>query len=78
MTDHELWSAVEVAAYLGIQPGSARGTLSRWGVKAVRHEPGTSGRVEARYDAAEVRAAAETRPGRGRRTDLTAEHRTGH
>lgn len=70
MTEPELWSAAQVADHLGIQPGSARGTLSRWGVRAVRHEPGPSGRVEARYSAAQVRQAAADRPGRGHRTDL--------
>jgi hypothetical protein len=70
VTDRELWSAAEVAAFLGIQPGSARGTLSRWGIKAVRHEPGPSGRIEARYAAEQVRQAAADRPGRGARTDL--------
>lgn len=65
----ELWSINEVAAYLGIKPASARGTLSRWGVRAVRHELGPSGRPEGRFSAVEVRAAAASRPGRGARTD---------
>ncbi|WP_329368661.1 hypothetical protein OG896_24375 [Streptomyces sp. NBC_00669] len=67
----ELWSAADVADHLGIDTAAgARSTLSRWGVKAARHEPGPSGRVEARYDADEVREAAANAPGRGRRTDL--------
>jgi hypothetical protein len=71
VTELELWSIREVAAELGASStGSARHTLSRWGVKAVRYEPGPSGRAEARYDPTDVRAAAERAPGRGVRTDL--------
>lgn len=71
MTPPELWSAAQVADHLGIKTAAgARSTLSRWGIKAVGHEPGPSGRVEARYAAAAVREAAAQRPGRGRRTDL--------
>lgn len=67
----DLWSIRDVAAYLGAtSTGSARRTLSRWGVTAIRHEPGPSGRVEARYDPAKVQAAHAARPGRGTRTDL--------
>ena len=70
-TTPELWSIRDVADHLGLDtPGGARGTLSRWGIRAVRHEPGPSGRVEARYDAEQVRRAAINRPGRGYRTDL--------
>ncbi|MFI0897763.1 hypothetical protein [Streptomyces sp. NPDC020983] len=69
----ELWSIRDAAQFLGAaSTGSARRTLSRWGVAAVRHEPGPSGRVEARYDAEQVRQAAANRPGRGTRTDLRA------
>lgn len=70
MTGPELWSVVQVAAYLGVQPGSARGTLSRWGVTAVTYVRGDNGRAEARYDPVQVRQAAAARPGRGARTDL--------
>lgn len=73
MTDRELWSAAEVAGYLGLETAAgARSTMSRWGVTAVRHVPGPSGRVEARYDAAQVRQAAANRPrpARARRTNL--------
>lgn len=65
----ELWTIDQVAALLGIKPGSARGTLSRWGVKAVEHRQVPGGRVQAYYDPDEVRAAAANRPGRGARTD---------
>jgi hypothetical protein len=68
----ETWGIAQVAEFLRIQKGSARGLLSRWGVKAVRYEPGESGRPEARYDAEQVRDEARRRPGRGARTDLTA------
>jgi hypothetical protein len=71
VTEPELWSAAQVADHLGLaSPGSARRTLSRWGVTAVRHVPGPSGRIEARYDPTQVRQAAANRPGRGHRTDL--------
>lgn len=68
----ELWTAAQVAEYLGAaSPGSARRTLSRWGVQAAEyaHDP-ASGRVAARYRADDVRAAKTGRPGRGARTDL--------
>jgi hypothetical protein len=61
-----LWTIREVAAHLGIQPGSARGTLSRWGVRAVERQIDAQGRAHALYDADEVRAAHAVRPGKGR------------
>lgn len=65
------WTIAQVAEYLGAaSTGSARRTLSRWGVRAVAYVPGPTGRVEARYDAQAVRAARAQRPGRGARTDL--------
>jgi len=76
VTEPELWSADQAAEYLGITRAGARSTLSRWGVRAARHEAGPSGRVEARYDAAEVREAAANRPRRARnpRTDPQPPH----
>lgn len=69
----ELWTIDQVAEHLGTQPGSARGTLSRWGVKAHDYQPHpSSGRPQARYDAEEVRAAHASRPGQGARTDRHA------
>lgn len=69
--DPERWTITEVADFLGTaSTGSARRTLSRWGVRAVEYVPGASGRPQARYDAQEVREAFESRPGRGTRTDL--------
>lgn len=69
--DRELWSITRVAEHLGAaSTGSARRSLSRWGVRAVDYQRGPSGRPEARYDAEEVRTAAADRPGRGARTDL--------
>jgi hypothetical protein len=72
-TAPELWSVADVAAFLGAaSPASARRTLGRWGVTATTYMPGPSGRIEARYDPAQVRQAAAHRPGRGARTDLRA------
>ncbi|MGP3636212.1 hypothetical protein ACTU45_23115 [Streptomyces sp. 24-1644] len=65
----ELWTIDQAAHHLGIQPGSARGLLSRRKIQRVdtiRHPE--SGRPLARYRADEVRAlATDRRP--GRRTD---------
>ena len=69
MAEPEQWTTVEVATHLGVAPESVRNTLSRLGVKAVARQPGRSGLNL--YDAAEVRAAAAARPGRGARTDLS-------
>lgn len=72
--DRGLWSIAQVAEHLGtVSTGSARRSLSRWGVSAVEYRKGPSGRTEARYNAEEVRAAAANRPGRGSRTDLERE-----
>ncbi|MEU2427749.1 hypothetical protein ABZ619_43380 [Streptomyces sp. NPDC007851] len=64
----ELWTVSVVAAYLGFTgdsaTGSARKQLSRWGIAAHSREPGRSG--QSLYLAAQVRAAHEARPGRGR------------
>lgn len=67
----ELWTIATVAEHIGATTtGSARKTLSRWGVKPVGREAGRSG--ESLYDPERVRAAHAARPGRGARTDLTA------
>lgn len=66
----DLWTIAQVAAHLGVQPGSARGTLSRWGVRAVERRVDDHGRAHSLYDAGEVQAASGTRPGQGARTDL--------
>lgn len=71
----ETWGIGQVAEYLGVQKGAARGQLSRWGVKALRYEPGESGRPEAQFDAQQVRDARDNRPGRGARSDLEGERR---
>lgn len=71
----ELWSAAQAARHLkASSTGSVRRSLSRYGVSAVEYRKGPSGRVEAHYDAEEVRSAAANRPGRGTRTDLNREH----
>ncbi|MFG3048155.1 hypothetical protein ACGFZR_24885 [Streptomyces sp. NPDC048241] len=66
-----LWTIAEVAAHLGIKPSSARGTLSRWGVRAADRRIDGAGRAHALYDPNQVREAAAARPGRGARTDLS-------
>lgn len=69
--EREEWTIEQAAAYIGAgSTGSARRTLSRWGVRAVAYRPGPSGRPMAHYDAEAVRAAHAARPGRGTRTDL--------
>lgn len=70
MSENSLWSIREAAEHLGLQRKAASRQLSRWGVKAVRYEPGPSGRVEARFDPEQVKTAAANRPGRGHRSDL--------
>lgn len=63
------WSIATVAEHIGASTtGSARKTLSRWGVKPVAREAGQAG--QSLYDPEQVRAAAAARPGRGARTDL--------
>ncbi|QZZ32602.1 hypothetical protein A7X85_09780 [Streptomyces sp. ST1015] len=62
-----MWTIGDVATYLGVQPGSARGTLSRLGVKAVERRIDERGRAYALYDPEEVREAHAARPGRGNR-----------
>lgn len=70
MTGRELWTIAEVAEHLGIKASSARGTLSRWKVRAADRRIDDHGRAHALYDPEEIRAAAASRPGRGARTDL--------
>ena len=73
MPDPELWTIDEVAVHIGAtSTGSARKTLSRWGVAAYDYQPSANGRPQARYEAEEVRGAHQARPGRGARTDLDA------
>jgi hypothetical protein len=67
----DLWTIDDVAAYLGIQPSSARGALSRMGVRAHSFRPHPkSHRAQALYDPEQVKSANAERPGRGSRTDL--------
>ncbi|MER7498316.1 hypothetical protein ABT033_37725 [Streptomyces pharetrae] len=62
----------EVTEYIGAtSTGSARKTLSRWGVTAVGREPGRGG--ASLYDREQIRAAKAARPGRGHRSDLEKE-----
>ena len=71
MPDPDLWTIDDVAAYLGVKPSSARGTLSRMGVRAHSFRPHPeSHRAQALYDPAEVKEAHTGRPGKGSRTDL--------
>ncbi|MEU3020202.1 hypothetical protein ABZ635_22725 [Nocardiopsis sp. NPDC007018] len=70
----QLWSIGQVAQHLGAaSAGSARRTLSRWGVEAADYQRGANNRIQALYEAEQVRAAAAARPGRGARTDLHSE-----
>lgn len=67
---YELWTIDQVAEELGYKTASANATarkkLSAWGIKAADHKPNPdSGRVQAYYKAAEVKAAKATRPGQG-------------
>lgn len=66
----KLWTIQDVADHLGVKPSSARGALSRMGVKAhsFRAHP-DSNRAQALYDPEQVRAAHAERPGQGARTD---------
>lgn len=61
----DLWTTEQVATYLGIAQGSARKTLSRWGVEPYDREPGRNG--SHRYVADDVRAAHASAPGTGNR-----------
>lgn len=68
---NDTWTIAEVAKQLGTtSTGSARRTLSRWGVKAVHYAPGPNGRIEARYNTQAVLDAIAHRAGQGKRTDL--------
>lgn len=63
-----LWTIADVAEFLGASStGSARKTLSRWGVTAVARQPGRAG--ASLYDPEQVRAARASAPGQGKRTD---------
>jgi hypothetical protein len=67
VTEPELWTTAEAAAYLGATTaGSGRKTLSRLGVVPVSREPGRAG--QNLYDASKVRAAKARMPGRGKRS----------
>ncbi|MGH3415853.1 MAG: hypothetical protein ACRDSS_05260 [Actinocrinis sp.] len=74
----DLWSIEQVRAYLGAaSTGSARRTLSNWGVAAVTYGRSPSGRAQAMFDSEQVEAAKQGRPGRGARTDKRA-YRAAH
>ena len=69
--NRELWTIDQVTEFLGASStGSARRTLSRWGVEAAVYRRGANNRVQAVYDAEQIRSTAKARPGRGARTDL--------
>lgn len=69
-TDPDLWSVADIAAHLGVKPASARGWLTRHGVKRAATGESKAGRITALYRAADVREAAAGALGRGYRTDL--------
>lgn len=63
------WTTTTVADRIGAtSTGSARKTLSLWGVTATSRQPGRSG--ESLYNAEQVITAMNGRPGQGARTDL--------
>ncbi|WP_228916868.1 hypothetical protein [Streptomyces sp. DH20] len=64
-TTLELWDAQQVADFLGVQPGSVRRQLSRWGIERAGTGTSAAGRITALYRADQVRAAHAARPGRG-------------
>jgi predicted transcriptional regulator of viral defense system len=67
----DLWTIEDVAAHLDVKPSSARGALSRMGVRAHSYRPHpVSHRAQALYDPEQVKAANADRPGKGARTDL--------
>lgn len=72
LQDFEMWDAQQVAAFLGISPDSVRRQMSRWGIQRFGTGQSQAGRMTALYNAAQVREAQASRPGRGARTDLTA------
>lgn len=67
--DVETWTATECAAHWEISEGRWRSLVSDGSAPAALpgYDPDTGRK---RWDADLVRAAAKTRPGRGRRTDL--------
>jgi hypothetical protein len=71
LSQTRLWTIADVAEYLeASSTGSARKTLSRWGVQAVARQPGRAG--ASLYDPEQVRAARASAPGQGARTDRNA------
>ncbi|MGW3072383.1 hypothetical protein [Kitasatospora sp. NPDC001132] len=63
------WTIEDVTDRIGASStGSARKTLSRWGVEATSRQPGRAG--QSVFHAGDVIAAMNNRPGRGARTDL--------
>lgn len=72
LTETRLWTIADVTEHLGASStGSARKTLSRWGVQAVARQPGRAG--ASLYDPEQVRAAQASAPGQGARTDRSTE-----
>lgn len=72
LEQNEQWTIDRVAEELGYKTASAnaaaRKKVSAWGVKAAVHKPNEeSGRVQARYNAKDVREAMAARPGQGKR-----------
>ena len=68
----ETWGLDQVAAHIGASSaGSARKTLSRWGIQAVGREPGRGG--QSLYSKTDIVYARAIRPGQGTRTDLRDE-----
>lgn len=69
MSGTTLWTIHDVAQHIGAtSTGSARRTLSRWGIQATSRQPGRAG--ASLYDPDAVRTAHAARPGRGYRSDI--------
>ena len=68
MPTPDLWTIQDVAQHIGASStGSARRTLSRWGIRATQHHIDDHGRAHSLYNPEEVRNARDSRPGRSRR-----------
>lgn len=65
----ELWDRDDIAAYLGVKVASVNSWLVRHGVKKVGTARVGHGRMNL-YDPTAVRAAKDSSPGRGYRSDL--------
>lgn len=63
-TQPERWTTTEAAVFCGVTPGRFRSLAAANSVEPVAREPGVAG--ENLWDADEVRAMQESRPGQGK------------